>query len=116
MSDRLNSAISGVTPASPPEDSDRNLDLGTEPNSASDGSKNVSGEDGAEGSAGRTVDNVYGELTRKLSRQEENFQSAINGIGAKVDQLVTQISQSPQPKPAESGNQLDAMSITELRR
>lgn len=115
MSDRLKSAMSGVPADSPPADSDPNPDSHDQPESGSAAGDPGSTGEGEDGKSGRTVDNVRGELIRKMEREREYFRGHISSLEAKIDQLSGLLQNSPQSAPPQGGNQLDAMTVDQLK-
>ncbi len=111
MSDRLDNAISSVEPDSLPGTSDNDPNLNAEPTPGPvPGDKNGEGKDTETG--GRTVDNVRGELTRKMTEQQNYFTGRVSALEGKIDQLLAVGANPAQPKPA---NTLDDLSVDQLR-
>jgi len=114
MSDRLDNALSSVTPESlpgDPNDNDANLDASPDPGPVP-GDQNGEGDGAGEG--GRTVDNVRGELTRKLEAQRNYFTGQLEAVSSKIDQLLSQTATAPaQPS---NPNSLDDLSVDQLRQ
>jgi hypothetical protein len=113
MAGRLDTAIQNVDPESLPGPDTTPADAG-EPYSGS-----VSGNKDGQGSkdedkGGRTVDNVRGELMRKLNQEREFFTSQIQSLESKIDQLVAAGTSIPGKSKA-SPNTLDDLSIAELK-
>lgn len=110
MSKRLANAISSVSPDSLPGDSD-NLPADLPDPGPAPGEQSGEGDKGG----GRTVDNVRGELTRKMEREREYFTGRIASLESKIDQLLT-TAPTAAPNHNKQPNTLDDMSITELKQ
>lgn len=108
---RLDKAISNVDPESLPGTDATPTTNAPDPGSAPG---DQSGEgDGKEG--GRTVDNVRGELVRKMEREREYFTGKISSLETKIDQLLSSGSSSA-AAPKSQPNTLDDLSVSELKK
>jgi hypothetical protein len=113
MADRLDK-LSSVEPDSLPgdNDGDANHDAQSHPGTAPG---NQSGEDKSQkDTGGRTVDNVHGELTRKLDQQREYFTGVVSSLEQKIERLLEARSGGEPAKPT-SQNSLDDLSLQDLR-
>ncbi len=115
MSGRLDNAVSSVDADSLPATTDNNAPQNPASPDPGPVPGDQNGEGNGEGEGGRTVDNVRGELTRKLDQQQAYFTGQVSSLEAKIDRLLA----SPTVQaPAHSNDpqaQLDAMSLTDLR-
>lgn len=105
MTDRLNKAL-----ADNPADPAPNEPTSTAPPDPAAG--NPGSTDGDGKPKERTVENVYGELTRKLEKQAAQYEAQIAELRGTISGL--QANPAPVAAPANSPNTLDDMSIEQL--
>ena len=111
----LDRAVNSVIPESlpGPEDNDTNHATNTPGPGPAPGDQGGTGDEGEQ--SGRTVDNVHGELTRKMQQEREYFTGRITSLEGKIDQLLTSNVSKPAAGAA-TPNTLDDMSIADLKR
>jgi len=109
--DRLEKALNDV-PADSSSAQD-NQPANQDPAASPGGEQGSTGEDGKQ--EGRTLDNVRGELIRKLEQRDD----ALDDLRAELRALRQHIANTPEPQanePVNQGNKtIDQMSIAELR-
>lgn len=115
MADRLDK-LSSVEPDSLPGANDGDTNQETSPNPGpAPGDKSGEGV-GSKESGGRTVENVHGELTRKLEQQKEYFTGVVSSLEAKIERLLeARSTASGEPAQSKSANTLDDLSLQDLR-
>lgn len=113
MSGRLQNAIQSVDPESLPGDG-TNPKAPDEPNpEAASGKKGGKGTDG--GNDGRTVDNVRGELMRKMEKEREYFTDLVRSLESKIETLTSVAGPAKPANTKGAPNTLDDLSIAELK-
>jgi hypothetical protein len=113
MAGRLDTAISNVDPESLPES-------GTNPTAPEDPTPEAaSGKKGGKGTEGdkdgRTVDNVRGELMRKMEKEREYFTDLVRSLEGKIEQLSSVAGPAKPAKAKGAPDTLDDLSIAELK-
>ena len=111
----LDRAVNSVTPESlpGPGDNETNHTAITPDPGPAPGNQSGTGDEGEQ--SGRTVDNVHGELTRKMQQEREYFTGRITSLEGKIDQLITAGVSKPAAGTA-TPNTLDDMSVADLKR
>jgi hypothetical protein len=105
--DRLDRALNDV-PADP-SPADDNADNAPDPSAPPGGNQDGKGDGGDQ--SGRTIDNVRGELVRKLEQRD----AALESLRAEINQLRSEISNRPTPQSDPANRTIDQMSLVELR-
>lgn len=110
MPDRLDKAINSVPDTSLPEDKATN----TPDTTSAPAADTKSGEPGDK-DGDRTIDNVRGELIRKMEKSQTEMQDALTGIRQDIQNAIKGAQTSP-PAPQNTGPKtVEQMSLTELR-
>jgi hypothetical protein len=114
MPDRLDNLKDVEPDSSTGHEDNHDSGLGASPDPGSGpGDKTGEGK-GDQDKSGRTVDNVRGELNRKLEQQREYFTGVVSSLEQKIERLV-EARGGGEPEKPKSANSLDDLSVADLR-